>query len=78
MKAVGLHAVGAAATNFAPGDCDLLLLAPQANPQHGNRIPGDSPSEGLEWPVWALAKAGELAILGVYPETARRMRGRRL
>lgn len=50
---------------------EVRQIAPQANPRHGNWIPGDSPSEVLEWAVAALAKAGELAIIGVYPETAR-------
>jgi threonine dehydrogenase-like Zn-dependent dehydrogenase len=32
--------------------------------------PGDAPSQTLEWAVQALAKAGTLAIIGVYPEEA--------
>lgn len=31
--------------------------------------PGDSPAQALEWGVGALAKAGTLAIIGVYPPT---------
>lgn len=31
---------------------------------------GDAPSQVLEWAVEALAKAGKLAIIGVYPEGA--------
>ena len=34
--------------------------------------PGDAPSQALEWAVESLAKGGTLAIVGVYPETARR------
>ena len=42
------------------------------HPQGGNWVPGDAPFAALEWAVSALAKAGELAIIGVYPETAKR------
>ncbi|MGY8524773.1 zinc-dependent alcohol dehydrogenase [Paracidovorax citrulli] len=31
--------------------------------------PGDGPSEALKWAVDALAKAGTLSIIGVYPQT---------
>lgn len=33
--------------------------------------PGDAPSQALEWAVDSLAKAGTLAIIGVYPEVDR-------
>jgi threonine dehydrogenase-like Zn-dependent dehydrogenase len=33
--------------------------------------PGDAPSQALDWAVDALAKAGTLSIIGVYPATAR-------
>lgn len=32
--------------------------------------PGDAPSQTLEWAVQALAKAGTLSIIGVYPPSA--------
>ena len=32
-------------------------------------IPGDAPSQALRWAVEALAKAGTLSIIGVYPPT---------
>jgi threonine dehydrogenase-like Zn-dependent dehydrogenase len=35
----------------------------------GNWEPGDAPSQALRWSVEALAKAGTLGIIGVYPET---------
>ena len=41
--------------------------APHANPDGGNWVPGDAPSQALEWAVEALAKAGTLSIVGVYP-----------
>ncbi|MGP0175133.1 zinc-dependent alcohol dehydrogenase [Pseudomonas sp. NCHU5208] len=33
--------------------------------------PGDGPEQALQWAVDALAKAGTLAIIGVYPQQAR-------
>ncbi|MGH8161653.1 MAG: glutathione-dependent formaldehyde dehydrogenase, partial [Gammaproteobacteria bacterium] len=41
-------------------------VAPDANPQEGNWEPGNGPSQVLRWGVEALAKAGTLAIIGVY------------
>jgi threonine dehydrogenase-like Zn-dependent dehydrogenase len=32
-------------------------------------VPGDAPSQALQWAVEALAKAGTLSIIGVYPPT---------
>jgi len=46
-------------------------VAPTARPQGDNWHPGDAPSLALSWAVQALAKAGTLAIIGVYPQTAR-------
>ena len=38
----------------------------------GQWMPGDAPSQVLQWGVQALAKAGTLAVIGVYPETMTR------
>lgn len=48
---------------------ELEQIAPQTNPQDGNWHPGNAPSQVLEWSVQALAKAGTLSIIGVYPPT---------
>ncbi len=48
---------------------ELQQIAPKTNPQSGNWHPGDAPSQALEWAVQALAKAGTLSIIGVYPPT---------
>jgi len=45
-------------------------VAPKQHPEGDNWIPGDAPSQALIWCVQALAKAGTLSIIGVYPETA--------
>jgi threonine dehydrogenase-like Zn-dependent dehydrogenase len=46
-------------------------VAPE-QPSEGSRFrrPGDAPSQALRWEVEALAKAGTLAIIGVYPPSA--------
>lgn len=45
--------------------------APRAHPSGENWHPGNAPSLVLRWAVGALAKAGTLAIIGVYPEAVR-------
>ena len=50
---------------------DLQQVAPQTNPQGDNWHPGNAPSQALTWSVQALAKAGTLSIIGVYPPTHR-------
>jgi threonine dehydrogenase-like Zn-dependent dehydrogenase len=33
--------------------------------------PGDAPGQALDWAIQALAKAGTLSIIGIYPPTQR-------
>jgi threonine dehydrogenase-like Zn-dependent dehydrogenase len=47
-------------------------IAPKTNERGDNWHPGNAPSIALLWAVTALAKAGTLSIIGVYPPTARR------
>lgn len=49
---------------------DRSSVAPKTNPDGANWLPGDAPSQVLFWSVDALAKAGTLSIIGVYPDTA--------
>lgn len=49
---------------------EVEAVAPEQNPDGALWRPGDAPSQVLEWAVQALAKAGTLAIIGVYPPTA--------
>jgi threonine dehydrogenase-like Zn-dependent dehydrogenase len=42
-------------------------VAPKTNEDDDNWHPGDAPSQVLTWAVMALAKAGTLSIIGVYP-----------
>ncbi|HEX4590615.1 MAG TPA: zinc-dependent alcohol dehydrogenase [Gemmataceae bacterium] len=44
-------------------------VAAEADPDGDNWKPGDAPSLVLRWAVQCLAKAGTLAIIGVYPQT---------
>jgi threonine dehydrogenase-like Zn-dependent dehydrogenase len=48
----------------------LKEIAPKAKPRNGNWHPGSGPSQVLLWATESLAKAGTLAIIGVYPQTA--------
>lgn len=41
----------------------------KTNPKGDNWHPGDAPSQVLEWAVKCVAKAGTIAVIGVYPET---------
>jgi len=43
-------------------------VAPKTSPKSGNWEPGDAPSQVLQWMVQSVAKAGTLAIVGVYGE----------
>lgn len=42
-------------------------IAPEQNPAGENWHPGGAPSQAQRWAVDALAKAGTLSIIGVYP-----------
>jgi threonine dehydrogenase-like Zn-dependent dehydrogenase len=50
---------------------ELKQVAPETNPAGDNWVPGDAPAQALLWAVDALAKAGTLSIIGVYPEQMR-------
>ncbi|HEY0132547.1 MAG TPA: zinc-dependent alcohol dehydrogenase [Nannocystis sp.] len=60
-----------AAKKAAQHSEEVEAVAPKQNPDGANWIPGDAPSQALEWAVAALCKAGTLSIVGVYPESAR-------
>jgi threonine dehydrogenase-like Zn-dependent dehydrogenase len=50
---------------------EVQQIAPQTRPEGDNWHPGDAPSLASEWAIKALAKAGTLSIIGVYPATDR-------
>ena len=48
---------------------EVEQIAPEQNTDGDNWVPGDAPSQALEWAVQAVAKAGTVSIIGVYPPT---------
>lgn len=50
---------------------EMEQVAPVTRPHDGQWEPGGAPSQALSWAVEGLAKAGTLAIIGVYPENMR-------
>lgn len=42
-------------------------VAPEQAPDGDTWVPGDAPSQALQWAVQAVAKAGSIGIIGVYP-----------
>ena len=51
---------------------EVAKLVPDPHSRDGIWVPGDAPGQALEWAIAALAKAGTLGIIGVYPPTATR------
>ncbi len=49
---------------------EVATIAPRQHPDGDNWHPGDAPSQALRWAVDAVAKAGTLSIVGVYPDAA--------
>jgi threonine dehydrogenase-like Zn-dependent dehydrogenase len=48
---------------------DVQKVAPEASPAGDHWQPGRGPAQVLEWSVQAVAKAGTISIVGVYPPT---------
>ncbi|GGC77989.1 glutathione-dependent formaldehyde dehydrogenase [Tersicoccus solisilvae] len=48
-------------------DAERSQVAPQTNVQGENWVPGNAPSQALQWAVSAVAKGGRLGVIGVYP-----------
>lgn len=71
MDAVGVDAVHAEGDDAHAGEFrrELGEVAPDAKPDGDNWVPGNAPSQVLRWGVEAVAKAGTLAVIGVYPPT---------
>jgi threonine dehydrogenase-like Zn-dependent dehydrogenase len=49
---------------------ELAEIAPETNIRDGLWKPGQAPSQVLRWAVESVAKAGSIAIIGVYPQSA--------
>lgn len=52
-------------------DAEVDAIAPHRKPDGRNWVPGDGPSQVLQWAVRAVAKGGTVAVIGVYPPAAR-------
>ncbi|HYD60808.1 MAG TPA: zinc-dependent alcohol dehydrogenase [Noviherbaspirillum sp.] len=46
---------------------EVQQVAPKQRPSGDNWHPGQAPSQAQQWAIQALAKAGTLSIIGVYP-----------
>lgn len=79
IDAVGVDAARASAGPAAKAaeqqqrqfDEELGEIAPGRDPAHGEWRPGSGPSQALQWAVRAVAKAGTVAVIGVYPPNDR-------
>lgn len=50
---------------------EVRQVAPDAQPTEGGQwVPGDAPSQVLEWAIEAVKKAGQIGIIGVYSPSA--------
>jgi threonine dehydrogenase-like Zn-dependent dehydrogenase len=71
IDAVGIDAESSGDTRSSDFADEVEELAPdQPAADSGIRPPGDAPSQALRWEVDALAKAGTLSLIGVYPPSA--------
>jgi threonine dehydrogenase-like Zn-dependent dehydrogenase len=80
MKAVVFHDIGDIRLDEVPEPApaqaedqkeefqeEVGKVAPHRHPDGDNWVPGDAPSQARQWAVQALAEAGTLAVIGVYP-----------
>ncbi|MBW4640030.1 MAG: hypothetical protein KME05_17730 [Gloeocapsa sp. UFS-A4-WI-NPMV-4B04] len=71
IEAVGVDSnrpdSGAAASQAQQFQQALQQITPETNPQGSNWHLGNAPSQVVTWAVQALAKAGTLSIISVYP-----------
>ena len=45
-------------------------VAPEQHPHGDTFVPGDAPAQALQWAVEAVAEAGTIGVIGVYPPQA--------
>ncbi|MFC0041262.1 zinc-dependent alcohol dehydrogenase [Actinomadura rayongensis] len=63
----GGPAAGPAGEHIEQYDAEVHVAAPETNVQGDLWRPGDAPSQAIRWAVDAVAKAGTIGIVGVYP-----------
>jgi len=56
-----------AAENQESFEQERSQVAPDQSPDGDTWVPGDAPSQSAQWAVEAVAKAGSIGIIGVYP-----------
>lgn len=66
----GGPALADALTEEGANSSEVKKIAPEADLNGEHWRPGDAPTQALSWAVEAIAKAGTLSIIGVYPPTA--------
>mgnify|MGYP004071041057 CR=1 FL=1 len=75
IDAVGVDAEapksGPAAEDNQPTPDMVEKITEETNRKGDLWKPGDSPMQALEWAVQAVAKAGTISVIGVYPPTDR-------
>jgi threonine dehydrogenase-like Zn-dependent dehydrogenase len=73
IDAVGVDAerpaTGVPAEQAKQFDTEQRQAAPDTNVRAGQWVPGDAPSQVSHWAAQAVAKAGTIGIIGVYPQT---------
>lgn len=73
IDAVGVDAqrpaTGVPAEQAQQFDAEQRQAAPETNVQAGQWVPGDAPSQVSRWAAQAIAKAGTIGVIGVYPQT---------
>ncbi|WP_324291216.1 alcohol dehydrogenase catalytic domain-containing protein [Paractinoplanes pyxinae] len=73
IDAVGVDAerpaTGVPAEQAREFDTEQREAAPEGNPAGSQWVPGDAPSQVSQWAAAAVAKAGTIGIIGVYPQT---------
>lgn len=76
IDAVGVDAQHPAAASESGGQTSVVeqesrAITPERRPDGRNWVPGNAPAQALDWAVAALAKAGTLGVIGVYPPNDR-------
>jgi threonine dehydrogenase-like Zn-dependent dehydrogenase len=72
IDAVGVDAQRPAGTSGEQAqqfDTEQRQTAPDNDAREGQWVPGDGPSQVSQWAAQAVAKAGSIGIIGVYPQT---------
>jgi threonine dehydrogenase-like Zn-dependent dehydrogenase len=72
IDAVGVDAQRPASTSGEQAqqfDAEQQQTAPDNDAREGQWVPGDAPSQVSQWATQAVAKAGSIGIIGVYPQT---------